>query len=425
MLAADERRQRHQASKSSDTEDDEQLTRTGTTELPSSTPSDSPSTTDVECEDNRRGEDAIGHEEKEGTVPQIGSTIWAWHVKSADSFKAVLKSESLMLPERRSRQLAKQMVSLHFDDGDRVPAFDINELVRVTPQEMAKRKRSVPRGWGLCYTSYDGTEQDGMDNSKITWCYDEPAEEPPDDGPVLDIPPADVTSLDCSKDLGMIEFFAGTGRTAMMAKKNHGMRSVVHDQDLAHMRSDRHLCHAHFQSDYEWEMDVLNITEEWLEQALQGLSIGYTHFSLPCDTFTPLVSKHGRTENNFGLGVTAEAGHGNRIVEHTILNILVWLLKRFPNMLFTIENPENLKGGTPGTTYQGGIAGLNIVKDILEKPREHGGLGAERLRVCYCQFEAGQKKPTWIWTNSPELIRTLGGDRYMCNKQHHCACAPS
>ena len=63
-----------------------------------------------------------------------------------------------------------------------------------------------------------------------------------------------------------------------------------------------------------------------------------------------------------------------------------------------------------------------ILKNVVELPIEHGGLGAKRVMLDHCKFGAPWRKRTFLWTNVETLVAQLSGEAhiYLCCEANPC-----
>ena len=61
----------------------------------------------------------------------------------------------------------------------------------------------------------------------------------------------------------------------------------------------------------------------------------------------------------------------------------------------------------------GAAAHVPLLKNYLELPVRHGGLGATRVMLDHCKFGVPWRKRTFLWTNVETLVSQLSGDAHI------------
>lgn len=149
---------------------------------------------------------------------------------------------------------------------------------------------------------------------------------------------------------------------------------------------------------------------------------GRAHFGLECDTFSHLNQgvNHRRPESYF-MGESEKAYQANLLVHHMVA-VMYLLRRRYPHVVFTLENPADTLASHP-------------LMAILEAPVGQGGLGLRLAHLSYCVYgKEFPPKPTYVWTDSEQLYDNLmqrraeeGGvalerwPQHLCRK-HDCDC---
>ena len=102
---------------------------------------------------------------------------------------------------------------------------------------------------------------------------------------------------------------------------------------------------------------------------------------------------HRRMESYF-MGESDKAYLANVLVHHMVA-VMYFLRKRYPHVVFTLENPVDTLACHP-------------LMAILEAPVGEGGLGLRLAHLSYCYFgKEYPPKPTYVWTDSELLYNSL------------------
>jgi hypothetical protein len=231
----------------------------------------------------------------------------------------------------------------------------------------------------------------------------------------------EADDLPIMRPLRSIEWFAGSARLSFALRRNHGWgHAVIHDYDPSKVEWQEH----GMQPDTTTFRSDEFLDEVRLGAFYQEAAYDYFHFSVDCSSFSGLGhAGQGRNESNDFLGNGAACARGNRMI-HKACDLIGIQMERNPHFLFTLENP-----------FTGRMKDHPIVHARLEAPREHGGLGAQRVVVDYCWFfasthaERAFRKRTIFWTNSPTMIREFGvhapparSSHYICERRTPCQC---
>lgn len=142
-------------------------------------------------------------------------------------------------------------------------------------------------------------------------------------------------------------------------------------------------------------------------------TLDFASFSPHCASVSMAAGKsHPRTELNGYLGTTPTCKAYNADLSH-IVHIIMDQRNRPGNarFRFVIEAPF------------GNAMHVPILKNIVEMPTEHGGLGATRVMLDHCKFGVVWRKRTFLWTNVETLVAQLSGDShaYLCTAANPCA----
>lgn len=122
-----------------------------------------------------------------------------------------------------------------------------------------------------------------------------------------------------------------------------------------------------------------------------------------CTTFSKLAyHKHGRTHAR-PEGTTPQALKANTMIDVLVAELLR-LRKLNSNAIIFIEQP--------GLSF---MQHLPIIRDVVEKSVDEGGLGLHRVRVTQCAFGGAFKKPHLIWCNCKEALHATQAGQYGCS----------
>ena len=123
--------------------------------------------------------------------------------------------------------------------------------------------------------------------------------------------------------------------------------------------------------------------------------IHWAHFGMECDTFSVMnQGVNHRNPTTCFMGDSVKAYDANLLVHHMVA-VMYLLRRRYPHIVFTLENPEATLAHHPLMT-------------ILEADVRSGGLGMRIAFLSYCVYgKEFPYKPTLLWTDSNQLYDTL------------------